>query len=130
MNNTIIELEYFQCIGIELPETGIECSQLNSTVCVKCEIRGAYLTSPNTTLGELICKILLSISLLLGVFGLFTNFIISCVLYKRKAKRSVDFLLLTFALADFLGCFISIFVCVTPLIYHCNFVNILLLNIF
>lgn len=117
LTRTIVILEYFQCLSIELPESNIDCSRRNSSVCVKCEIRGAYLSEPNIAVGELTCQILLLISVMLGVLGVFTNLIISCVFYKRKTKRAVDFLLLIFGLADFLSCFSSIFTCLAPVFY-------------
>ncbi len=121
-------LGYFQCVvGSELPESGIDCSRRNLTFCVKCEINGAYLTAP---FGELILQVLLVFSIILGVCGVFTNLVISCVLRKRKTKRTVDFLLLTLASADFLSCFSSIFVCVAPLLHMSNLVNISLVMFF
>lgn len=37
-NVTIVPLEYFQCFVTYFPDSGIDCSLKNSTICVTCKI--------------------------------------------------------------------------------------------
>lgn len=125
-NVTIVPLEYFQCFITDFPESGIDCSLRNSTICVTCKIRGAYLTGESIgarAVAHLVCQVVLIISIVVGIIGVLANILTIIVLHIKRAKnksRAFDLLLLYLVYTDLICCFSSLAVCAAELVYLGN----------
>lgn len=122
-NVTIVPLEYFQCFVTDFPDSGIDCSLKNSTICVTCKIRGVYLSGESIdekALSYLVCKVVLITSIVVGLVGVLANILTLIVLHIKRAKnktRAFDLLLLYLAYADFFCCLTSLIVCAVQILY-------------
>lgn len=126
-NVTIVPLEFFQCFITDLPESGIDCSLCQSSICVKCETRGGYFTGQNEHdkyLGHIICYMVLAIRILIGIIGVISDALVILVLYRtlqflnNKKLKAFDFLVLCSSYADFLSCLTSLSGCASHLVFH------------
>lgn len=122
-NVTIVPLEYFQCFITDFPESGIDCSLRNSTICVTCKIRGAYLTGEGIgarAVAHLVCQIVLIIGIAVGIIGVLANILTIVVLHIKRWKnksRAFDLLLLYLVYVDLFCCLSSLAVSAAQLVY-------------
>lgn len=114
-------LDIFLCGFIDFPETGIDCSTREPGYCVKCDIRGGYLTGESINdyngSGHKFCRIVWYFCLFVGVIGTVMNGLIILVIYRRRSNRSFDFLLSLLAKVDLLCCFTSLGSSTAPVAY-------------
>ncbi len=123
-NITILPLEIFQCHVTNLPESGIDCSLSYPNICVKCSIKGVYLTGENLftkSLGYLICQVVLILSIFIAFVGILANSL-TIIIISRKRKRNkkvggFDLVLLWLACTDLFCCLSAAVACSAHVVY-------------
>ncbi len=117
-NVTTITLEFFQCFVTDFPESHIDCSLRDPSICVKCEVRSAYLTGESVSdklFAHSFCIFMLILSIAVGTVGIFLNALIILVVRKKRTRsnkiKAFEFLILCLAYADFFCCLSSIGLC-------------------
>ncbi len=111
-NLQLVPLDIFLCGFIDVPETGIDCSTREPGYCIKCDIRGGYLTGESINeyngYGHIFCRIVWYFCLIVSIIGTVMNGLIVLVIRRRRSNRSFDFLLSLLAQVDLLCCFTSL----------------------
>ncbi len=121
-NQAIIEsLDLFQCGFIDFPEFQVDCSIRQPGICLKCAIRGGYLSGESIdsirASGHVFCRVIWIICLLVGCTGVFTNAVIIVILQRRRNNRSFDLLLTVLGYVDLFCCLSSLFASTAPVAY-------------
>ncbi len=126
-NLTIVPLEFFQCFVTDFPESRIDCSLRDPTICVKCELRSGYLTGESVSdksFTHSLCVIMLILSIAVGIVGIFLNALTILVVQKKRIRsnkiRAFEFLILCLAYLDFFCCLSSIGLCAALMNYLGN----------
>ncbi|CAL8084110.1 unnamed protein product [Orchesella dallaii] len=121
-------LSVFMCPLIDINElTGIDCSVLHPDICVKCDLKGGYLSGESiydlSSVSHLIYLTIWASTIVIGTLGLFGNFLIIKILKRRNSKRAFDFLLTVLAAADTFSCIIAMIACTVPIFYFQNWIR-------
>lgn len=103
---TIVDtLPFSFCQLLNFPSSGIDCFVNDSSKCVKCSAPGTYLTG---TAGFTVVVLILSLTILVSILGIFFNVLIVKVLGRYGFKSSFDRLLTWLAAVDLVSCLVTI----------------------
>ncbi|CAL8084107.1 unnamed protein product [Orchesella dallaii] len=104
-------LSVFMCTLIDTPESGEECSVLNSSECIRCNLRGGYLSGESIhdyhSIGHVISLSMWLLTIILGIGGLLGNYLIIRIVKKRNSERPFDILLMVLAAFDTFCCIVT-----------------------
>lgn len=111
-NITITNLPLFSCHFYELPDNRIDCSVSDPNNCVKCPILGRFITGGGLdefgSTGHTVSLIEWCLTVIIGIFGNFTNCLIITIMRRQNSGRSFDLLLVGLACFDLIGSFTSV----------------------
>ncbi|ODM92587.1 FMRFamide receptor [Orchesella cincta] len=97
--------EIFTCQIIDLSEHKL-CSEHKPNVCIRCSILGKFFTGESIyetkAIGHVICVFLWSLTVIVGVHGVATNFLIVIITRRINSQRPFDILIMFLAMFDLL----------------------------
>ncbi|CAL8133537.1 unnamed protein product [Orchesella dallaii] len=99
--------EIFTCQLMDLDEYRT-CSENDSSVCIICSIIGKFFAGDSIqdvgSVGHILCVILWSFTVLIGLLGVFTNFLVIIVIRRMKSNRPFDILIMFLGAFDMVCC--------------------------
>jgi len=120
--NQTIDLPLLSCHVVELPEGNrTDCSLSNPDNCVRCPILGRFIAGGGLdefgSPGHVICLVMWVLTLLIGLFGTFTNILIIAIFKRQSSGRAFDTLLIALACFDLVGSIMSLVGCTATVGY-------------
>ncbi|CAL8083983.1 unnamed protein product [Orchesella dallaii] len=102
-NQAVQNLHMDLCHMLDLAAGVKDCAKQNNSICVQCKIPGEFFTGEKMTdfnsTGHIVCLLMGILTVVAGIFGLFTNSLIIAVLAKTKKSKTRTFNLLLTGLA-------------------------------
>ncbi|CAL8098087.1 unnamed protein product [Orchesella dallaii] len=127
---SVVTLNILTCFHIDLPLTGNrDCSLLNSTICVECDVitrffTGELLTETSGSSHRISLGIWL-ITVIVGLFGITNNIVIALVVNRRRTKRKkFDFLITFLAVFDSFTCIGSIYTTTASVLFFYGYITL------
>ncbi|ODM92588.1 Rhodopsin, GQ-coupled [Orchesella cincta] len=84
------------------------CSEDDPSICIICSILGKFITGESIyevgATGHMVCVVLWGLTIIIGLLGVFTNFLIVIVIRRMNSQRPFDILIMFLAGFDLLCC--------------------------
>lgn len=107
-----VTLTLFPCLFVELPDTRVDCAPNDTNLCVACPILGRFVTGGGLeeygSVGHVVSLIEWIVTVIIGVFGTFTNILIITIIQRQNSGRAFDLLLVALACFDLIGSVTSV----------------------
>lgn len=120
-----VTLTLFPCHFVELPDMRVDCAENNTEHCVACPILGRFITGGGLeeygSTGHIVSLVEWIATVIIGMFGTFTNILIITIMRRQNSGRAFDLLLVALACFDLIGSFMSVVAASSTVALYGNF---------